>query len=219
MSTAPHHHAVTGATRRTQVAAIAVLIAALVLALVNLMTEVRVAAMRAALDAQQAEAEVRWPWLVDDRPAAALSPRAALLRGMARTYDALDEPPGRRAAMLTAAAVDLDRTRGVRRWWADADVAEAYRAMLAQGPRSPIAVTALMRSYESAPFLRGGAPWRIRYGASLWPELTEADRARIVTETVWLAGASGRTYRYATGLVAGTPAEAPVARMLDETAR
>lgn len=202
-----------------QRAAIAVLVAALCLALVNLVTELRVAAMRTALDAQQSEAEVAWPWLIDDRPAAMLAPRTALLRGMLRTYDALDEPAPRRAAMLADAAVDLARTRGVRTWWAEADVAQSYRALLADGPDSPAALAGLVRSYESAPFLRGAAPWRIRYGAALWAKLSAADHARIVDETVWLAGASGRTYGYATGLVAGTPAEAPVAARLAETAR
>ena len=208
----------TGGDRRAQIGAVAVLAASLALALVNLTTEVRVSAMRAILSAQQSEVEVAQPWLVDERPSAALSPRAALLRGMARISAAVDELPPRRAALLARAAADLDRTKGVRRWWADADVAESYRAMLAEGTRSPAALAALSRSYEAAPFLRGAAPWRIRYGATLWSDLPASTHARIVAETVWLARASGRTYGYATGLVAGTPAEAPVDVLLAETA-
>ncbi|UZW56601.1 hypothetical protein NUH86_07565 [Sphingobium sp. JS3065] len=140
-----------------------------------------------------------------NRPSEALPPRSALFRGIMRAHAAAAEP-GKAAALLRLATADMGHALAARPAWGEAEVSATYLAMLRDGPEAACTLDALRRSYSAAPFLRGSAPWRIRYAASVWRLLDPAIRSRVVDETVWLARATDHTYGYARGLVAQTPA-------------
>lgn len=135
-----------------------------------------------------------------------LPARAALLRGVIRAREASSDPAHARA-LLVEARRDVAQALATRPIWGEAEVARAYVELLDHGPESPQAIAALAASYRAAPFLRDSAPWRIRFGVAVWSRLDAQTRDRLVSETAWLAEASGRTYAYALGLVAGSPAE------------
>jgi hypothetical protein len=135
-----------------------------------------------------------------------LPARAALLRGVMRVREASADP-AHAPALLAEARRDIAQAQATRPVWGEAEVARAYVELLDHGADSPQAIDALAASYRAAPFLRDSAPWRIRFGVAVWPRLDAQTRERLVSETAWLAGASGRTYAYALGLVAGSPAE------------
>ncbi|MBB3878902.1 hypothetical protein [Sphingomonas pseudosanguinis] len=193
-------------------AAMAALGAALVFTVSTLSSEARVVRTREASVRQAAglatEADDQ-DYLRSNVPAKDLPARAALLRGVMRARAAAADPAGA-AGMLDQARADIAVARASRPIWGEAEVARAYLELLAHGAESPQAIQALAQSYTAAPYLRDSAPWRIRFGVTVWPRLDAATRDHIVNETAWLAQASGRNYAYALGLVAGSPAEALV---------
>lgn len=193
-------------------AAMAALGAALVFTVSTLSSEARVVRTREASVRQAAglatEADDQ-DYLRSNVPADALPARAALLRGVMRARAAAADPAGA-AGMLDQARADIAVARASRPIWGEAEVARAYLELLAHGAESPQAIQALAQSYTAAPYLRDSAPWRIRFGVTVWSRLDAATRDHIVNETAWLAQASGRNYAYALGLVAGSPAEALV---------
>ena len=198
--------------RAANAAAMAALGAALVFTVSTLSSEARVVRTREASVRQAAglatEADdqdyLRSTVLAKDLPA-----RAALLRGVMRARAAAADPAGA-TRMLNLARADIAVARASRPVWGEAEVALAYLELLAHGAESPQAIQALAQSYTAAPYLRDSAPWRIRFGVTVWSRLDAATRDHIVNETAWLAQASGRNYAYALGLVAGSPAEALV---------
>lgn len=198
--------------RVANAAAMAALGAALVFTVSTLSSEARVVRTREASVRQAAglatEADdqdyLRSTVLAKDLPA-----RAALLRGVMRARAAAADPAGA-TRMLNLARADIAVARASRPVWGEAEVALAYLELLAHGAESPQAIQALAQSYTAAPYLRDSAPWRIRFGVTVWSRLDAATRDHIVNETAWLAQASGRNYAYALGLVAGSPAEALV---------
>lgn len=197
------------------IGALICLFPALVFSIVNLHQEAQVVYFRHQLESARADHAGRPSASDEERPASQLPARAALLRGSKRTIDAANQPPGpERDLNLAGAREDIDRAAAARRWWADADVAAAYRAFIVTGTVSPETRTALILSYDAAPFLRTAAAWRIRLGVAGWASLPPATRTAVVEETAWLARSSGTSYRYATGLVAGTPAEERVRALL-----
>lgn len=135
-----------------------------------------------------------------------LPARAVLLRGVMRARAASGDP-AHAPALLAEARRDITQAQATRPIWGEAEVARAYIELLDHGAESPQAIAALTASYRAAPFLRDSAPWRIRFGAAVWPRLDARTRDQLVSEAAWLAEASGRTYAYALGLVAGSPAE------------
>lgn len=193
-------------------AAMAALGAALVFTVSTLSSEARVVRTREASVRQAAglasEADDQ-DYLRSTVPAKDLPARAALLRGVMRARAAAADPAGA-AGMLDQARADIAVARASRPIWGEAEVARAYLELLAHGAESPQAIQALAQSYTAAPYLRDSAPWRIRFGVTVWSRLDAATRDHIVNETAWLAQASGRNYAYALGLVAGSPAEALV---------
>lgn len=193
-------------------AAMAALGAALVFTVSTLSSEARVVRTREASVRQAAglasEAGDQ-DYLRSTVPAKDLPARAALLRGVMRARAAAADPAGA-AGMLDQARADIAVARASRPIWGEAEVARAYLELLAHGAESPQAIQALAQSYAAAPYLRDSAPWRIRFGVTVWSRLDAATRDHIVNETAWLAQASGRNYAYALGLVAGSPAEALV---------
>lgn len=193
-------------------AAMAALGAALVFTVSTLSSEARVVRTREASVRQAAglatEADDQ-DYLRSTVPAKDLPARAALLRGVMRARAAAADPAGA-AGMLDQARADIAVARASRPIWGEAEVARAYLELLAHGAESPQAIQALAQSYAAAPYLRDSAPWRIRFGVTVWSRLDAATRDHIVNETAWLAQASGRNYAYALGLVAGSPAEALV---------
>lgn len=193
-------------------AAMAALGAALVFTVSTLSSEARVVRTREASVRQAAglasEADDQ-DYLRSTVPAKDLPARAALLRGVIRARAAAADPAGA-AGMLDQARADIAVARASRPIWGEAEVARAYLELLAHGAESPQAIQALAQSYTAAPYLRDSAPWRIRFGVTVWSRLDAATRDHIVNETAWLAQASGRNYAYALGLVAGSPAEALV---------
>lgn len=193
-------------------AAMAALGAALVFTVSTLSSEARVVRTREASVRQAAglatEADDQ-DYLRSTVPAKDLPARAALLRGVMRARAAAADPAGA-AGMLDQARADIAVARASRPIWGEAEVARAYLELLAHGAESPQAIQALAQSYTAAPYLRDSAPWRIRFGVTVWSRLDATTRDHIVNETAWLAQASGRNYAYALGLVAGSPAEALV---------
>lgn len=193
-------------------AAMAVLGAALVFTISTLSSEARVVRTREASIRQAAGLATGaddGDYLQSTVPAKDLPARAALLRGVMRARAAAADPAGA-AGMLDLARADIMAARASRPVWGEAEVALAYLELLAHGAESSQAIQALAQSYAAAPYLRDSAPWRIRFGVTVWPRLDTATRDHIVDETAWLAQASGRNYAYALGLVAGSPAEALV---------
>ncbi|AEG48174.1 hypothetical protein Sphch_0477 [Sphingobium chlorophenolicum L-1] len=186
-------------------AALVVLAAGLLFAGRMLAVEYDVMAEKAA-SARQAGGLSGFQAAVDsNRPSAELPPRSALFRGIMRAHAAVEEP-GKAATLLRLATADMDHALSARPSWGEAEVSAAYLAMLRDGAEAASAREALRRSYAAAPFLRGSAPWRIRYAVSVWGLLDTETQSRVVDETVWLARATSRTYNYARGLVAQTPA-------------
>ena len=118
------------------------------------------------------------------------------------------------ARLLRLANSDIERARAARRYWGEAEVAATYLRFMRDGPEAPSTRETLRRSYIAAPFLRGSAPWRIRYAGSVWSLIDPVTRAAVIRETVWLARATNHTYSYARGLVANTPAATAVDAML-----
>ncbi|MDG6745705.1 GntR family transcriptional regulator, partial [Staphylococcus aureus] len=66
--------------------------------------------------------------------------------------------------------------RASRPVWGEAEVALAYVELLAHGADSPQAIRALAQSYAAAPYLRDSAPWRIRFGVTVWSRLDAQTR-------------------------------------------
>ncbi|WP_322964449.1 hypothetical protein [Sphingomonas fuzhouensis] len=197
------------ATRVVNALALAALGGALIYTVAVLRDETRVVAMRDA-SVRQAAGLATSNDLQALAPAAPsadrLPARAALLRGVMRARAAANDP-AHAPQLLAEARRDIAQAQATRPVWGEAEVARAYVELLDHGAESPQALSALAASYRAAPFLRDSAPWRIRFGVAVWPKLDAQTRDRLVSETAWLAGASGRTYAYALGLVAGSPAE------------
>ena len=190
-------------------AAMAALGAALVFTVSTLSSEVQVVRTREASVRQAAglaTAEDDHAYLQSTVPPTALLARAALLRVVMRARTAAEDP-ARAAQLIALARADIAAARARRPVWGEAEVALAYVELLAHGADSPQAIRALAQSYAAAPYLRDSAPWRIRFGVTVWSRLDAQTRDHIVNETAWLAQASGRNYAYALGLVASTPAE------------
>ncbi|SUJ06237.1 Tyrosine-protein kinase YwqD [Sphingomonas paucimobilis] len=119
-----------------------------------------------------------------DRTADRLAgPRGAAARGDAR--------PDRRRRSRPCGAAHRSGTR-------DIAAARASPAGLGRGggrarlcrvagawSDSPQAIRALAQSYAAAPYLRDSAPWRIRFGVTVWSRLDAQTRDHIVNETAW----------------------------------
>lgn len=207
-TTAPNKRG-SAATRAVNAIALTALGGALVFTLSVLRDERRVVRMRDASIRQAADLATSDDLGTLDPSAAdtdTLPARAALLRGVMRARAASGDP-AHAPALLAAARRDIAQAQATRPIWGEAAVARAYIELLDHGAESPQAIAALAASYRAAPFLRDSAPWRIRFGVAVWPRLDAQTRDRLVSETAWLAEASGRTYAYALGLVAGSPAE------------
>jgi len=182
-----------------------VLTGGLGLALMDLRDEFDCYRLRQARIVQQA-GESPDPVVLED-VGRALPAQGVLIRGLLRAAAAVDA--GRATVqgdgLLTAAQEDIAQATAARPSWAEADVAQAYVALL-RG-QSPSAIAALERSYRAAAFLPQSASWRIRYGVSVWSRLSPEAQDHIVSETIWLARSTPRSYAFAQLLVEGTPAE------------
>lgn len=117
---------------------------------------------------------------------AASSPRADVYDAIRLARDASGQPPGsdRRTALLQLAKSATAAGTAARPGWGEAQVVRAYVEGLAGDNRQ--AVNALSASYESAPYIRHSAFWRIGFGVTHWQDLGPATQARVVDEGLWL---------------------------------
>lgn len=93
---------------------------------------------------------------------------------------------GQREEILTQAQTALQTALDRRPDWGEAQTILAFvQSQRGPGAAAPLR-TALIASYDNAPYLRGGSDWRISQGLAIWSSLPPRTRARIVDEAAWV---------------------------------
>lgn len=94
--------------------------------------------------------------------------------------------PVQRDALLTQAQAALQTALDRRPGWGEAQTILAF----VQSQRGPTGAaplrSALIDSYDNAPYLRGGSDWRITQGLAIWSTLPPRTRARLIDEAAWV---------------------------------
>jgi len=116
-------------------------------------------------------------------------------------------PP--RAALLDSARQKIAAIADSRPYWGEADVVRAYIASLSPDSMAE-ALAALVRSYDSSPYLLNAAAWRWRFGIEHWDRLAAPTRTHLIDEAVWLARLKPDQRPQIMDLASGTDAYKPL---------
>lgn len=90
-------------------------------------------------------------------------------------------------AKLTVALKLIEHARSARPHWVEAQIAKTYILALQEGPDSPKAIAALIKSYDDSTFNYDSASWRSPLGFAVWSKLPPQTQTRLLIEAVMIA--------------------------------
>lgn len=114
------------------------------------------------------------------------SPRVNVYYAIRLARDASLQPEGSNSRGILLAAAEQAAAIGAaaRPSWGEAEVVRSYVAELAGD--TPQAVSSFSASYDSAPFIRNSAFWRMGFGVMHWDKLSPATQIQVIDEALWL---------------------------------
>lgn len=141
-----------------------------------------------------------------DTPPASMNDRAnAALAQVALAEAAAAQQPALRDLYLSRAEAALAHLRG-RQLDAQMHLLAVQAGWARKGRTDPQALADYAASYRAAPFMAGGALWRIAYGALVWDQLAPETRQAMLDEAVWLARRDGAMRPVVRDILGDTPA-------------
>lgn len=125
-----------------------------------------------------------------------LPPRAQLARALYRAIAVKSGRSSDPADELARARREIDVALAVRPRWGEAWLTESFLASVERDRAAALGdgrtellhrrmLTALARSYVDAPYLEGGAQWRVQISLANWQSLDNSTRSRAINEAVW----------------------------------
>lgn len=142
------------------------------------------------------------------RPA---SPRAILMDALlrARAAQEMNRLNPDRPMLLRQAESQLAEIADARPNWGQYWVTRAYVSALRHGERAPATVAQINRSYETTPYIRQSADWRVDWVLRNWDLLSPHIQAIAIKEMVWLARRDYADIRRLMPLIRETDAYSP----------
>lgn len=178
----------------------------LVLSVLAMVDEVRVAAVVAVVNAPEDDPGARRAIEAKASGWSRIPPRAAIgLAAIWMRQAGAAAPPGSDRIALQRARALLVAADEKRPAAAATLLLHSQLALLSTNRPNPVAIRAFADSYAAAPFLTSEGFWRAAFAARYWRDLPSPTQDAAVDEAVWLAGLDGRFHDRLVDIMSGSP--------------